>query len=172
METNVKMISQVSQAEVWKHWMDVEKTINPNFRSDIRDPLPTDLNWYLAEIQKSDIDSMFILSSGDWHYISGESYRVKDVVARLDLNLADRHSVRITKDIQNKIAFVESGRSLDSKLIAVTHDAALNGPFTLIEGNRRAVAFTYLGSMIGSEIYIGVSESIENYSWACKSYRP
>ena len=165
----MKIINQVSQTEVWQHWMDVEETIDPNFRIDIRSPLPTDLNWYLAEIQKSDIDSMFAISTADWRNISGGSFRVKDIVARLDLNLEDPDSDRITKDIRNKIAFVESGRSLDSKLIVVTNDA-LNGPFTLIEGNRRAVAFTYLGRIIGSKIYVGVSNSIENYSWACMSY--
>ena len=57
--------------------MAVENIADPNFRGDIRDPLPTDLNWYLAEIQKSDVDSMFILSSDDWANVSGGSFRVE-----------------------------------------------------------------------------------------------
>ena len=139
----MKIITRVSQDEVWDHWMAVENTTDANFRGDIRSPLPNDLNWYLAEVQKSDIDSMFILSSGDWYNMSGGSFRVNDVVSRFDLDLEDQDSVRIMEDIRSKIAFLESGKLLDSKLIAVTHDSALNGPFTFIEGNRRSVAFTF-----------------------------
>jgi hypothetical protein len=41
--------------------MTIENHMAPNFRDDIRGPLPADLSWYLAQIQKSDLDSMFIL---------------------------------------------------------------------------------------------------------------
>ena len=167
----MKIINKVSQTDVWRHWMSVEETNDPNFRSDIRGSLPTDLTWYLVEIQQSDIDSMFILSSADWYKISGGTFRLKDVVARLDLESEDKDSDRIKKDIRDKIAFLKSGNSLDSKLIAVTHDHALNGPFTFIEGNRRSIVFTYLGAMIGSKIYVGASNLIQHYSWACKSYQ-
>ena len=71
----------------------------------------------------------------------------------------------------SKIVFLESGRSLDTKLIAVTHDNALNGPFTLIEGNRRSVAFTYLNTIVGTKIYIGISDAIKNYRWAYRAYQ-
>jgi hypothetical protein len=57
----VKIISKASQAEVLEHWMTIENHMAPNFRDDIRGPLPADLSWYLAQIQKSDLDSMFIL---------------------------------------------------------------------------------------------------------------
>jgi hypothetical protein len=151
--------------------MTVENFTDPDFRGDIRGPLPTDLKWYLAEVEKTDIDSMYILSSGNWDIISNGTFRVKDVVRGFELGLEDRGSAKIINDIRDKIAFLESGNVLDSKLIAVTHDDALCGPFTLIEGNHRSIAFTYLETLVGSTIYIGVSSLIRDYSWACKSYQ-
>ncbi|MFT5572270.1 MAG: hypothetical protein ACI9FR_001193 [Cryomorphaceae bacterium] len=96
---------------------------------------------------------------------------MNDVVSRLELNLEDQDSVRITEDIRSKIAFLESGKLLDSKLISVTDDNALNGPFTFIEGNRRSVAFTYFGTIVGSKIYIGISDLIKSYPWAYRAYQ-
>ena len=150
--------------------MTVENFTDPNFRSDIRTPLPRDLNWYISQVEVKDIESMFIISSGDWTDISGGSFRVSDVAARFNLPTTNNDTQRIGDDIRNKIAYLKSGGNLDTRLIAVTHDDQFGGPFTFIEGNRRSVAFASQGPLVGSMIFVGVSPAITHYSWAGKSY--
>lgn len=61
-----KLQEEIPQEEVWQHWMRVEGFSYSDFRRDIRDPLPGDLVWYLAEIEERDIGRLFIILSCDW----------------------------------------------------------------------------------------------------------
>lgn len=167
----MKKIRSVTQDDVWQHWMRVENFSKPNFRGDIRDPLPNDLSWSLAEIEEHDASSMFIISSGDWTDISGGTFRVLDVASRLNAQSDNADTRRLASDIKKKCDHLSKGGELDSKLIAVTHDTALNGPITFIEGNRRSVAFTVNKSLIGKLIFVGASPSIVTYKWAQMTYR-
>ena len=132
----MNLIQQVTQDDVWEHWKRIENHNSPNFRSDIRDPLPTDLTWSLCEIQAQDIDHLFIISSDDWSDISGGTFLVSEVAARINSHSNDKDSIRIASDIRKKISFLESGGQLDSRLIMVTNSPTLTSPFTLIEGNK------------------------------------
>jgi hypothetical protein len=50
----MKPIKGCKQDEVWAHWKRVEKIPenDTGWRGDIRDPLPTNLKWFLAEIEQ------------------------------------------------------------------------------------------------------------------------
>jgi hypothetical protein len=167
----MKKLLDVSQNEVWKHWMRVENFSDPNFRSDIRDTIPDDISWCVAEIEDGDVDSMFIISTGDWKDISAGSFLVSKVASRLNFPSDHADTQRIGNNIRKKLDHIVTGGHLDPKLIAVTHDDLLIGPFTFIEGNRRAVAFAVNGSLVGSKIYIGVSSLITDYKWANATYQ-
>lgn len=151
--------------------MDVEQTTDPNFRRDIREPLPDDVQWFATEIENGDLPNLFIISSSDWTDISGGSFRVVDVASCVDLPTKNADTKRIGDNIRKKLAFLDSGGRLDTGLIAVTDSLDLTGRFTLIEGNRRSVSFTLRESLVGCMIYTGVSPSISNYKWARKTYR-
>lgn len=166
----MKKIHEVLQIDVWKHWMKVENFTNFNFRSDIRNPLPKDLTWYLAEIEEEDLNQLFIISSGDWADISDGTFRVLDVVSRLNLRSDNPDTQRIANDIHKKVEFLNTGRKLDTQLIAVTNSPDLDGPFTIIEGNRCSVALCVCTAIVGCQIFIGTSSDIINYKWAKKSY--
>ena len=165
------LIQQVKQDDVWEHWKRIENHNSPNFRSDIRDPLPKNLTWSLCEVQPQDIDHLFIISSDDWSDISGGTFRISEVAARIDSHSNDDNSIRIANDIRKKISFLESGGQLDSKLIIVTDSPKLTCPFTIIEGNRRCVAFYQRNALVGCSVFIGFSPEIVNYCWARHTYR-
>lgn len=167
----MKKIEDVSQSTVWEHWQRVENFSHPNFRSDIRNPLPLDLKWSLAEIEDCDFNAFHIISSSDWTDISGGTFRVSVVVSRLRVESNSKDTIRLAKDILGKIDFLKCGGKLDEGLIAVTHNDALQGPFTLIEGNRRSVAFSDIGTLVGKRIFVGVSPGIANYCWAKKAMK-
>ena len=166
----MKKLHEVLQFDVWQHWMSIENCSNLDFRSDIRDPLPEDLTWYLAEIEEEDLNRLFIISSDDWTDISGGTFRVLDVVNRLNLRSENPDTQRIINDIRKKMKFLDSGGELDTRLIAVTNCPDLGGPFTLIEGNRRTVTFCVRKAIVGCQIFVGTSPAIISYGWARQSF--
>lgn len=152
--------------------MRVELTTDPNFRSDLRDPLPADTKWYLAEVEAADIDSLYIISStGQWTDISGGTFLVKEVAERLNLPSDHPYTIRIGDDIRRKLDYLNQGGPLDTRLIVVTESSDFSGRFTLIEGNKRAVAFLLRDQLVGCHFYVGVSHSMTEYHWARSTYQ-
>src|SRR5258708_1799060 len=125
----MKELQEVLQSDVWQHWKKVEKCSDDNFRTDIRNPLPNDLTWYLAEIEEKDLNQLFIISSSDWTDISGRTFRVLNVVNNLNQQSNNTDTKRISVDIKEKMEFLDKGGELDTCLIAVTHSHDLAGPF-------------------------------------------
>ena len=166
----MKALHEISQAVVWKHWKQLENATAWNIHADIRDPLPADTQWYSAEIEPEDIDSMYVISSGDWLNIAGNSFSVKNVLKRLNMPTHNENTKRISDDIRQKIAHLNSGGKLDSRLIAVTESKGFDGSFTFIDGNRRSISFLETNTLIGTNIYLGVSSSMKKYKWANQTY--
>lgn len=162
----MRILKKVSQKEVWNYWRKTEKLSGDSFRSDIRDPLPDDITWYLASVEEGDIDNLYVISSDDWKDISQGTFLVKEV----DLNSKSKNSdtKRIIDNIKEKITYLDNGGRLDGKLVAVTTNSS--GPFTFIEGNRRAVAFLSRKELVGTELYLGFSDKIRHYTWARYAY--
>jgi hypothetical protein len=167
----MRSICKVPQDDVWRHWQRVEGNNPLDFRSDIRSRLPANLTWHLCEVESQDAERLFIISSDDWAEISGGSFRVVDVNARLDTPSTNANTVRIGDDIRRKIEHVRAGGQLDTQLIAITDSQSLVGPFTLIEGNRRSVTFLRRDTLVGSSIFVGYSPLVANCVWARHTYR-
>jgi hypothetical protein len=167
----MRPVKLVAEKEVWEHWQRVEKHLSPDFRSDIRYSLPEDLTWFLCEVQPHDVDKMFIISSIDWSDISGGTFRIADVAARLDYPSTNVHTVRIACDIHDKLSFLSSGGNLDSQFVSITDSPSLFGPFTLLEGNRRSVTSFLRNTLVGSLIYVGYSPAVVNNKWSRYTYR-
>ncbi len=178
----MKLLDRVAQFDVWDHWFRIEnlnrynsltgqtlKSKIQNWRSDIKSPLPHDICWHEADIQQGDINRLYIISSDDWSDISQQSFLVRSISENLDSNFTINDSIRLSKDINRKISFLKSGSTFDTRFIAVSDSDS--GPFTLIEGNRRAVALYSLKRLVGITIYLGISEQIRNFPWARYMYR-
>ncbi len=69
-------------------------------------------------------------------------------------------SIRISNDIKRKINYLETGGILDTKLILIADK--LLGPFTVIEGNRRSVAFLSLNMLLKTQVYLGISDNVKD----------
>jgi len=167
----MRPVQRLEQRDVWEHWQRVEGDHSPSFRSDIRDALPTDLVWYLCEVQPEDVDRLFIISSDDWTDISGGTFRVSKVAHRLDLPSSSADTNRLAGDIRCKLSHLDSGGHLDQRLIGITDSPSLFGPFTLIEGNRRSATFCHRGVLVGSLIFVGYSPLVVDCSWTRHTYR-
>jgi hypothetical protein len=158
----MKPIKGVLQNEVWVHWKKVENIPDneTNWRSDIRDPLPANLKWFLAEIDNGDIPKIHIISSDDWKHLT-PTFKLIDAVDGLNKNPYDdivRNILEKKRIYQNDID------GLDRKFILVS--SSIKGNFTIIEGNKRAVALQSMKKLAGNQIYLGISSKIRNYWWA------
>lgn len=173
----MKLLEQVEQALAWDHWFKIEKEDRyhslsgdalqaeiDKWRSDIKSPLPNDLQWYKAEIEEGDLNHIYMISSGDWSEISNKTFLALNVSENLNAQTQNDNTIRISKDIKQKISFLENGGCFDTKFVAVSHNN--QGPFTLIEGNRRAVALIWLNNLIGTRIFLGISKQVKSYKWA------
>jgi hypothetical protein len=166
----MRPLQQITEIEVLEHWKHVERHASLDFRPEIRKRLPSDLAWHLCRVEQEDIERLFLISSDDWARISGGTFRVSDVCARLDVPTRNRDAVRIGGDIRDKIEFLRSGGVLDQRLIAITDSRSLSGPFTVIEGNRRCVAFLRLGALVGAAVFVGCSLRVARCFWTRHTY--
>lgn len=158
----MKPIKGCLQDEVWNHWKKVEKIHDGvvDWRWDIRSPLPNNLQWFLTEIEEKDLPKIYIISSDDWKTLT-QSFRFLEVVDALEKNVNDEKII----DIKAKRAIYQRDiNGLDRKLVLVC--PTTEGNFTIIEGNKRAVALQSIGKLVGTQIYLGVSSQIQNYKWA------
>lgn len=166
----MRIIANTSQSEVLAHWQKVERLADMAPRSDILNPLPNDLMWYLAEIEYNDLDRLHVISSRDWSDISNGTFQVMHVVLNLNALPKNKDSQRIGNNIRKKLRFLKSGGQLDTRLIAVANGTAADCPITLIEGNRRAVALAVRQQLSGQHIFLGISPQIIDYLWAKRSF--
>jgi len=156
----MRIIRECTINEVVDHWRDVEQWKVPISRTDILDPLPDDIRWYEAEIQLSDIDKLFIISSDDWRTIT-DSFRVNNTADALDSGMQDD---KITKINRYRACFEKTLNSNYRRLIIVS--PSFEGNFTILEGNKRAVALRSINQLRGTPVFLGVSSGIEHYVWA------
>lgn len=161
----MKIFKHVTQSEVFNHWERVEK-ISIGQRADIIFPLVAyaDLVWNSAQIEPEDLEKLYIISSDDW---KAEGLCVPDFKLITAINNYNQSTKNNGKYADIKIKeqiFTSNINSLDKKFILVSEDKL--GPYTIIEGNKRAIALGNIGKLVGIEIYIGVSNAIRNYVWS------
>ena len=156
----MKIIKEIKQDEVWKHWKNVEGWVDDNFRSDIRDKLPDNLQWYISILETFDIGKTFIISSNDWRdndRLCIPDFKLLTAMSnyQVSLNTTSKYG-----DIRKKELVLKNNlMGIDTKLFLIA--PMQTGPFTIIEGNRRAIALGNLGKLNKLEIFLGVSSQIK-----------
>ena len=161
----MKVINQVNQSEVFNHWEKVEK-ISIAQRADIILPLVAyaDLEWSLVRLEGVDLDKLYIISSDDWR---DDGLCVPDFKLTTAINNyqgSTKSQGKFADIAAKEQVFASNSNALDTKFVLVSIDQ--NGPFTLIEGNKRSVALGNLGKLTGLEMFLGTSPAIKNYVWS------
>ena len=136
-----------------------------SIRSPMVDPLPKDTEWYVTDLKKGDIKRIYIVPSSDWLSLTSNSYSILEAVKNIDSNLDHASKIREIKTNLNE-------GSLSKNLILVA--SSPESPFTIIEGNHRAVAL--LSKAIDSKIepivekiFLGISPEMKSYIWHIES---
>lgn len=158
----MKILQEIHQKEVWEYWTQEEcwpRDVR-NFRKDIADNLPNDLKWYLAEIEKEDLGKIFIISSDDWASLTA-NFRISEVSDSIEKGVFNK-KVQVILQIEN--VGKRGSQCINSKLVLVA--STIGGNFTIIEGNKRAVALFRLNELVGKHVFLGISNEIRGFLWA------
>lgn len=127
--------------------------------------LKNDLKWFEVEIEEEDIDHICIISSDDWG--PGDAgittkFRVVEVAENLRNGIRDNRIM--PKILEYRKKFEEDIDSIDKKFILIS--PRLEGKYTILDGNKRSVALQSIDQLVGTIIYLGVSESVNTCVWA------
>ena len=71
---------------------------------------------------------------------------------------------KITDILEKRRKYEEDIDSIDRKFILVS--PSIDGNFTILEGNKRAVALQSINRLTGNHVYLGISKQIRDYVWA------
>lgn len=156
----MKVIRECPQEEVLDHWIRLYNYRTIFFRCDILENLTNDLHWSEVEIEKEDIDKLFIISSDDWG--PGDAgittiFKVVEIVENLKKGIRDDRIM--PKILEYKKRYEEDIDSIDRKFILIS--PKLEGNYTILDGNKRTVALQSIDRLVGNVVYLGVSENVE-----------
>lgn len=142
------------EQDVFSAWRRAaHNAVRPN--SDVWGKLSKDTCWFRGNIEQSDVECLYVIGSGDWKEVFG-SYRIVDIVAdKLPVNDKYNHCQRF-REMQDAIA---EGKKFEP-LIVVSYSGM--GPFVIIDGNHRAVAYLRLGSLVSRSVFIGLHSNIKS----------
>jgi hypothetical protein len=167
----VQFQDQVTDHEVCSFWRILQDCpAHRELRGDIlNDSYPSQTPWYKATIEDSDIPKLCMLPVVDFDALSKNTWKLVPAVEYYREHFAagtyvpeyNYHAPRMQK-------LLDYGGSLETRLIVVADNNG--GPFTILDGNHRAVLLLDQGRLIGTDIYCGVHSDIRKYSWMQKAY--
>lgn len=162
----MRLLTTINRDRVIKYWGDNEGQLL-QYRGEIINKLPGDICWYLAKIEESDINKICVISSDDWAAITFKTFLLKNVDRFT--TACDAYTTSISRDIERNLAFLYSRdkkMSPKRKKLILVGETIVNGPFVIIEGNRRAAALFIAKFLVGRIICLGISKKIKEYHWA------
>jgi hypothetical protein len=131
--------------------------LRPN--SDVWRPLPSGTAWFEAEVEPGDISCMFLIGSSDLLETFG-SYRLSDIVRVMNGDDRFNHRSRIRSLSQS----IRDGCLLERPIVVSQSDF---GPFVIIDGNHRCLAYYSLERLPGLQVYLGKApDLLSAYPWA------
>lgn len=123
----------VTEQQVFEDWRlyDGRPDTVPIRTDIIHARFPRDAEWHDAEIEAHDVANLFLISVGDLGPFSSNTWSLEVTAKNYSSGFHDPdHSIRFEKLLKRPMPF-------DTRLVVVSD--TLSGPFTVIDGNHRAV---------------------------------
>ncbi len=143
-------------------------------RNPILNKIPTDTEWTMVEVGKEDTKSIYIIPIFNWFLDSGKTFELQKAFQEISPNRGYRDNVgnqKIThyEEVKSKLQYWKghSNVSKDEKIILV--GITSEGPFTIIDGTHRAIAFERINNGYPWYAFLGISKGMINYQWHIES---
>lgn len=187
--TETEFEAEYLKAEWYKNYYDQVRekfnhiVLNPNFedeqqnlirkqllwqtRRPLLQQLPTDIVWQVIEINQEEFSNLLVIKERGWERTFGPNKTLEAAVNAMRSGTLQDCGVNFQTvyNIKNSIGKY----SFNEKLICISLE--LNKPYTLIEGNHRALAFQLRKAETGkidhipSQIILGVSPNMGQAYW-------
>jgi hypothetical protein len=149
--------------------MDAEliMTLLSTIRGPILAQLPNEIDWKTAELEEGDFGELLVIKEAGWANTFGANKSLKEVAGQIHISQRETGGVNIPQIIQIKDAIGTT--QFEERIILIA--ARESGPYTLLDGNHRAVAFQMKADETGSIAHLptsailGVSKSMRRCAW-------
>lgn len=129
--------------------------------------LPMDIDWYLIELELEEFENLLVIRENGWDKTFGLGKNLEEVAVVVKSGVEDRWGVKFDQiqDIKNNIGKYD----FREKIILIS--SSMNFPYTVVEGNHRAVAFELKKIEDGEtghiprEFLLGVSPNMGRAHW-------
>jgi hypothetical protein len=124
---------------------------------------PREAEWHDAEIEALDVAKLFLISVVDFGPFSRNTWSLDVTAQNYSAGFYDPdHSVRFDKLLKRSTPF-------DTRLVVVSD--TWSGPFTIIDGNHRAVLLLAQNQLVGTRVHLGIHPRIKQFDHAGMAYR-
>ena len=142
-------------------------TLLSTMRGPILAQLPNDIDWSTAELEEGDFGELLVIREAGWANTFGANKSLKEVAGQIRLTQKETGGVNIPQIVEIKDAIGKS--QFEERMILIAAREA--GPYTILDGNHRAVAFQMEADETGStahlptDVILGVSKSMRSCAW-------
>jgi len=142
-------------------------TLLSTMRGPILAHLPNDIEWKTGELEVGDFEDLFVIREAGWANTFGANKSLKEVAGQIRLTQKETGGVNIPQILEIKNAIGMS--QFEERMILIAAREA--GPYTILDGNHRAVAFQMDADETGStahlptEVILGVSKAMRGCAW-------
>lgn len=129
--------------------------------------LPFEIDWYSIELELEEFENLLVIKEDGWNKTFGLGKNLKDAAIGVKNNIEDKWGVNFSqiKEIKNNI-----GKYVFKEKIILISEG-LDFPYTVVEGNHRAVAFELKkieseeSAHIPKQFLLGVSPNMSAAYW-------
>lgn len=142
-------------------------TLLSTIRRPILDRLPNDVEWKTGELEVGDFEDLLVIKETGWVDTFGANKSLKEVAGQIRITQKEVGGVNIPLILQIKDAIGKS--QFEERIILIA--ARETGPYTVLDGNHRAVAFqikadeTRSIAHLPTEVILGASKSMRSCAW-------
>lgn len=137
------------------------------WRKPLLERLPSEIDWMLIELEDGEFDELRVIREIGWEKTFGVGKTVKEVALAVRNNVQEFGGVGF--DLFFKIKEKIGIQQFNDKIILISPD--INPPYTIIEGNHRAIAFslkmleTEKNDHIPRQFLLGISSLMHTSAW-------
>jgi len=150
----------------WKQYY-LRKELLWKWRYPLLGQLPLQIEWYLIELDLEEFENLLVIRENGWDKTFGIGKNLKEVALAVQKNVEDSWGVNFKqiKDIKSNIG----KHAFKEKIILISSNE--EAPYTVIEGNHRAVAFelkkieTGETNHIPRQFLLGISPNMGQAHW-------
>ncbi len=132
-------------------------------RNGILNKIPRNTEWKIVEISKEDVNNIFIIPVDNWFLDTGKTFKLQS--AFKEISPSGNHVNVVNHILHHWKTHSDVVKDETIIMIGITK----NGPFTIIDGTHRAVAFERINNGYPWQAFCGISKSMINCGWHIES---